>query len=388
MESVVVALWTVVGLLMQILPCAALCVTPFSQGGNDISSAWRHVFAIIAVALVPFIAIAVLPLPGYGRFLAHNLLGFCMIGTLCLYYVRAIEADTSHKIFAFVLAMCYGYAVTMLWNFMVESFDLATDPTQTYEFSTLVALALITATSFVPMSALMRYVRTLFATGIDAQVWWHMAILPAIPIVVLLLGEWLTPIGFMQPTSPLAHMATIAIVVVVWWTLRTVETLRTNTLRQSELEGALRLSAERRRMLEDHLQAERGRVRELEAEIAELGEAPARTDAPIVIATPTQATSFLAVDVRFVESLKRERIVHLVSGEPIHLSASLEQIAQELPSEQFVYCHRSIVVNLERVRSLATGELTLDDGTKLPVSRRRQAQLREQVMGRKDSGTV
>ena len=150
-----------------------------------------------------------------------------------------------------------------------------------------------------------------------------MAILPAIPIVVLLLGEWLTPIGFMQPTSPLAHMATIAIVVVVWWTLRTVETLRTNTLRQSELEGALRLSAERRRMLEDHLQAERGRVRELEAEIAELGEAPARTDAPIVIATPTQATSFLAVDVRFVESLKRERIVHLVSGESIHLSASL-----------------------------------------------------------------
>lgn len=89
-----------------------------------------------------------------------------------------------------------------------------------------------------------------------------------------------------------------------------------------------------------------------------------------------------------MESLKRERIVHLVSGESIHLSASLEQIAQELPSEQFVYCHRSIVVNLERVRSLATGELTLDDGTKLPVSRRRQAQLREQVMGRKDSGTA
>ena len=31
------------------------------------------------------------------------------------------------------------------------------------------------------------------------------------------------------------------------------------------------------------------------------------------------------------ESLKRERIVHLVEGEPIHLSASLEQVARELP---------------------------------------------------------
>lgn len=89
-----------------------------------------------------------------------------------------------------------------------------------------------------------------------------------------------------------------------------------------------------------------------------------------------------------MESLQRERIVHLASGEAIHLSASLEQIARELPAEQFVYCHRSIVVNLERVRSLATGELTLDDGTKLPVSRRRQAQLREQVMGRKNNGNA
>ena len=70
--------------------------------------------------------------------------------------MRAIEADTPHKIFVFVLAMCYGYAVTMLWNFMIESFDLAVDPTQTYEPSTLVAVTLITAISCVPMSALMR----------------------------------------------------------------------------------------------------------------------------------------------------------------------------------------------------------------------------------------
>lgn len=119
-------------------------------------------------------------------------------------------------------------------------------------------------------------------------------------------------------------------------------------------------------------------MRELEAEIAEASTAAAeQRERPIIVSTATQATSFFASNVRYVESLKRERIVHLVEGEPIHLSASLEQVARELPEGQFVYCHRSIVVNLECVRSLTTGELVLDDGTHLPVSRRRQVQLRE-----------
>ena len=68
-------------------------------------------------------------------------------------------------------------------------------------------------------------------------------------------------------------------------------------------------------------------MRELEAEIAEASTAAAEQHKrPIIVSTATQATSFFASNVRYVESLKRERIVHLVEGEPIHLSASLEQM--------------------------------------------------------------
>lgn len=87
-----------------------------------------------------------------------------------------------------MLAICYGYAVGMVWNFAINTFDLARNPDQTYEVMTLAVLLPITVVSFVPMAALMRYVRTLFSTDIDASVWWHMSILPAIPIVALLLG--------------------------------------------------------------------------------------------------------------------------------------------------------------------------------------------------------
>lgn len=152
------------------------------------AEAWRHVGIILGVSLIPFTALALLPLSDYVRFLAHNFLGFGIIGVLCAYYIRAIEADTSHKTFAFVLAICYGYAVGMVWNFAINTFDLARNPDQTYEVMTLAALLPITVVSFVPMAALMRYVRTLFSTDIDASVWWHMSILPAIPIVALLLG--------------------------------------------------------------------------------------------------------------------------------------------------------------------------------------------------------
>ena len=61
----------------------------------------------------------------------------------------------------------------------------------------------------------------------------------------------------------------------------------------------------------------------------------------------------------------------------MRLNMPLRQIAEALPRNRFVYCHRSIVVNLEHVRSVSAAEITLDNGSTLPVSRRRLADLRE-----------
>ena len=96
-----------------------------------------------------------------------------------------------------------------------------------------------------------------------------------------------------------------------------------------------------------------------------------------MLSTPAQAVSFLPDDITYVDSLNRVRAIHFADGESIQMNMTLAQIAGALPAGRFAYCHRSIVVNLRHVRSMGAGELTLDDGTTLPVSRRRAAELRE-----------
>lgn len=55
---------------------------------------------------------------------------------------------------------------------------------------------------------------------------------------------------------------------------------------------------------------------------------------------------------------------------------------EALPADRFAYCHRSVVVNLDHVRGLSSERLVLDDGTALPVSRRRYVEVRDALEAR------
>ena len=79
------------------------------------------------------------------------------------------------------------------------------------------------------------------------------------------------------------------------------------------------------------------------------------------------AASFLASDVMYAESLNRVRTVHLAGGESFRVNMTLAR---------FMYCHRSVVVNLDYVRLLSEEMLTLVDGAQLPVGRRRMQEVR------------
>lgn len=57
-------------------------------------------------------------------------------------------------------------------------------------------------------------------------------------------------------------------------------------------------------------------------------------------------------------------------------------IFEALPADRFAYCHRSVVVNLDHVRGLSSERLVLDDGTALPVSRRRYVEVRDALEAR------
>lgn len=94
-----------------------------------------------------------------------------------------------------------------------------------------------------------------------------------------------------------------------------------------------------------------------------------------MIATSTHAVSFRPSDVLFAESLNRTRFVHLIDGEELRVNATLAQIAELLPSEQLAYCHRSVIVNLDCVLEATPTEVLLRGGSKVPMSRRRMAEL-------------
>lgn len=74
---------------------------------------------------------------------------------------------------------------------------------------------------------------------------------------------------------------------------------------------------------------------------------------------------------RYAEVSGHRLTLHLDSG-LLTCRATLKDIAALLPSRQFCAPHQSYMVNLLHVRTVAKDALWLDDGTRIPLSRRRQ----------------
>ena len=394
----------IVGFLVQIVPCAALCLIPFRGrlcGGTG--RAWAMAFGIMAAGLVPFIALVVWPAPdsfASARTFWQNMVFLLTLAALFVLYVRVVDADTAHKTFVFVLVMCYGYLVTQTNSNINELLGI-TAPGDAKGFlyapNKLPALVVSNLVLFVPMAALMRYTRSTFKAPITSRTWFLLATLPGVLVAAHLLGAWLPQLPDKMLYCLLSITLTAATLFAVWWVLRMARVVSDNARKQAQLEAALAQRRHEHIALEERLAQARDRVTELEREKEAMearrseertsaleplsnesaptaedeGQTSANSDAPVVLSTPNQAVSFRASDMTYAESLNRVRIVHLKTGESFQINMTLAQIAEALPPRQFLYCHRSVVVNLNCVKSVNSTELTLRDGTVLPMSRRR-----------------
>lgn len=79
-------------------------------------------------------------------------------------------------------------------------------------------------------------------------------------------------------------------------------------------------------------------------------------------------------DVRFIEGNNEYLKVHLVSDNPFLTHMTFKQIAEYLP-KSFIQIHRSYIVNMRHVVSVERTQVTLDDGTMIPVSDTRRGVL-------------
>lgn len=72
--------------------------------------------------------------------------------------------------------------------------------------------------------------------------------------------------------------------------------------------------------------------------------------------------------------------VELAQNEKISSTKSLGKFAEELASEHFFQCHKSHLINLSKmVRFHKNGHAEMENGTMVPVARRRKDEFLEQV---------
>lgn len=71
-------------------------------------------------------------------------------------------------------------------------------------------------------------------------------------------------------------------------------------------------------------------------------------------------------NIKYIESDKRIAIIHEVDIKR-KIYAKLNELEEILPS-QFVRCHQSYIINLEKVRELNAHEFVLNTGERIPVS--------------------
>lgn len=86
----------------------------------------------------------------------------------------------------------------------------------------------------------------------------------------------------------------------------------------------------------------------------------------------------LPADIEFVESDRRKVRIHL-AGQVIEAYESLGGIARKLP-DSFVQCHKSFLVNMDKIAEMRSDQIDLLSGATVPISQKRSRITREAFM--------
>ena len=99
----------------------------------------------------------------------------------------------------------------------------------------------------------------------------------------------------------------------------------------------------------------------------------------LALPTAKGTRKFSLDEILYIETWGRGVRVVLRAGQE-EVSMKISELEARLPSQQFVLCHRTVLVNLAYVQYLRYCELELKTGTVLPVSKYRQNAIRDKLM--------
>jgi|LAHS01.1.fsa_nt_gb two-component system, LytTR family, response regulator LytT len=85
--------------------------------------------------------------------------------------------------------------------------------------------------------------------------------------------------------------------------------------------------------------------------------------------------------VTYIEASSRNQLVHLLNEkEPRILSSTMEKIASDLEDYGFIPCYKGIVVNYRYIARLEDDVIILNDGSRVPLSRRKGPETKKRYL--------
>ena len=103
-------------------------------------------------------------------------------------------------------------------------------------------------------------------------------------------------------------------------------------------------------------------------------------DSRVIFPSGDESVCVNADDIMYLEAFGKKTQITLRGGKEIECTCGLSAAAEKL-GENFVSCHRSYVVNLGFVRSISKTDVTLDNGRKIPLSRRQYDTVNKAFIG-------
>lgn len=73
-------------------------------------------------------------------------------------------------------------------------------------------------------------------------------------------------------------------------------------------------------------------------------------------------------EIEYIETMEDYIKIHLTKGKPVLTLMSLKKVLEKLPEDKFRRIHRSYVVPVGKVKSIANRKVTLNSGKDLPIS--------------------
>lgn len=99
----------------------------------------------------------------------------------------------------------------------------------------------------------------------------------------------------------------------------------------------------------------------------------------ILLQCEDEALHVSADEILYLEANGKKTSVKLTDGKQLSCTAGINTLKNTLP-EDFALCHRSFIVNIRYIRSIGREELALDNGDRLPVSRRMYKEVNEKFI--------